>query len=68
MNNADIIAIWLFFSLLAGAAVYSWRDDIKEAAYMSLVWPYYVLLAVVAGSLVLMAWVCWRINCWIRGK
>ncbi len=68
MNNADIIAIWLFFSLLAGAAVYSWMDDIKEAAIMFLLWPYYVLLTVVAGSLVLMAWTCWRINYWIRRK
>ena len=68
MNNVDIITIWLFFSLLAGAAVYSWIDDIKEAAFMFLLWPYYVLLAVVVGSLVLMAWACWRINYWIRRK
>ncbi len=68
MNNADIVAIWLFFSLLAGAAVYSWQDDIKETALMFLLWPYYVLLAVVAGGLMLVAWLCFRIHYWIGGK
>ena len=68
MMEIYVAVVWLFLSLLAGAAAYSWQDDIKEAALMFLLWPYYALLTVVAGSLVLVVWACWRINYWIRRK